>query len=154
MNTDTDHPVWWNSIGRLTYRVPDHIGTELTFTTQSAHLKISKASRRKDEWDVRWIIFGTGQRRVDGYLLLSQDELAAAFGLPHEKEVNNKGYAAKYGAEEAVQGRFIRQGPYLNIPCPGTGLKGDPNISVKIYNSMKERVASFIKEMVARPTVH
>lgn len=57
-----------------------------------------------------------------------------------------KNYPAIYKDPDnwARPGAFIRQGRYLNIPGPGTGLIGDPNISIRL----KPEIVAAVSKML------
>jgi hypothetical protein len=51
----------------------------------------------------------------------------------------------RYGGDSAAQGFYIRWRNCLNIPCPGTGHDGDPNISVTLSDDIKEAVRQLLE---------
>jgi hypothetical protein len=38
-----------------------------------------------------------------------------------------------FGGTVAKQRKFIRYHEFLNIPGPGSGYQGDPNVSIELY---------------------
>ncbi len=51
----------------------------------------------------------------------------------------------RYGGNSAVQSKFIRWGNFLNIPCPGTGHDGDPNVSIYVTDEIREAVRKLLE---------
>ena len=144
------HPAWWNPMGRFIYRPYNgRRGQDidcLTFTTGSAHLKIYK-SKRKDQWKVRWLIFKKGAGHIEGQRIFTTTELEIAFSVPHADDLGKEFRFKELPGVMvfAAQGLFFREGSFLNIPCPGSGWDGDPNISVQIYPEMINLIEEFIR---------
>lgn len=55
-------------------------------------------------------------------------------------------HGSKMNLQEAPtkQGAFIRYGNFLNIPSPGTGHDGDPNISILIDGPIRRAVRQLL----------
>lgn len=72
--------------------------------------------------------------------------VAAAFGLTDYLPMQLPGdfLLEKYGGDVACQFLFIRWQDYLNIPGPGTGHDGDPNISIKLTDEIKEAIRALL----------
>lgn len=93
-------------------------------------------------WEIIWS--GVGEK-VNGCVWMSKINLKTAFGLrcgwcPEEgRQLINA-----YGGEAAFPGQFIRWKNFLNIPGPGTGHDGDPNISVKLDEEIIAAVRRFL----------
>jgi hypothetical protein len=106
--------------------------------------EVDKYGRR---WRINWLVMQSVSENVRGEVEFYEDHLAAAFGLtdkPPSFPELSQWLIDRYGADVATQGRFIRYQDYLNIPCPGTGHDGDPNISVLLDEEMKEAVRLLI----------
>ena len=76
----------------------------------------------------------------------TRDDVRSAFGLIDDSGKYGKWLIDRYGAEAAEQMKYIRWGNFLNIPCPGTGNYGDPNISIKINGDIQLTVAELISQ--------
>jgi hypothetical protein len=142
-------PKWFHNLGRFVYRTSDRRDPfTLTFTSKSAHLKISKA-HTSGLWKIRWIIyFGKRTGKVEGHLIFTEAELRTLFHLCRtEGDVCalDAEYGIKWGAEIAAPGLFVRSKIFANVPGPGTGKDGDPNISFMITKIMKEKVEHLIR---------
>ena len=68
------------------------------------------------------------------------DRLRGAFGLSDEVLEGSAWLVESYTAQSAAQGKYIRLGKFLNIPCAGTGHDGDPNVSIVINPDMRDAV--------------
>lgn len=76
---------------------------------------------------------------------MSKDNFKAAFGLRDGWcPEGGSGLICAYGGEAAFQGQFIRWKEFLNIPGPGTGHDGDPNISLQLSGEIVEAARSFL----------
>ncbi len=141
---------WWNTNGSfMGVEKFDPKKKELVIGSGSiAHLTI-KPSSRDGLWAVQWYIlhkyYGGDDRNdeVRGQVHMNGTELRAAFGLPGGVIGNGK-LAKHFGADVMVQGLFIRQSHYLNIPMPGSTLQGDPNISIFVHPEIKVAVEKLL----------
>ena len=93
---------------------------------------------------VLWEILFAVEEKVNGQVLFSDAHLRAAFGLSNEMKVSSDWLLEKYGGDVAAQGCFIRYQQFLNIPGPGTGNDGDPNISIENNEEMKNAIAALL----------
>jgi len=91
-----------------------------------------------------WRIVHDSLSGVDGRVLMTEKEFKHAFGLVKQSDDLGDEILSEYGGTAASPGVFIRYEEWLNIPCPGTGLSGDPNISLKITHEMKKEAIRFI----------
>lgn len=86
---------------------------------------------------------------VSGTVLLTHAQAVRAFHVTRgsvgsaRREVEDAVFASAYRADDGSQGLFVRQGRYLNIPGPGTGMQGDPNISFYIDDDVKAAVTEY-----------
>lgn len=95
----------------------------------------------KIEWSIIHGLMPTG--KVRGELTqVTDSQLKAAFGIIEnpKTESHSRWLLDRYGGDWALQGFAIRQGCHLNIPCPGTGNDGDPNISICIDDDVKATI--------------
>ncbi len=131
-------------MGRLHYRPSAQTQKTLVFSDlpdRRMRLEIEKDLR--DFWRVRWIIKHHGRDHIDGKYILDTEEMRAAFDLGETtipKIHTAADFARRYGADVGVSGKFIRKGVYLNIPCPGTGCEGDPNMSIKLTSYIQRPI--------------
>lgn len=91
-------------------------------------------------WNVTWQVRHAIDCFASGMTTWTDDEFAAAFGVNQVAVTQLLGHQwllELYGADDAAQRSFIRWKNNLNIPCPGTGHDGDPNVSVYLDEEMK-----------------
>ncbi len=95
-----------------------------------------------DGWVVSWEVIQhvAYDEAVRGQRQFDSDELAAAFGLTDNSGDFGQWMLDQFGAHSAEQGKFIRWKHFLNIPCPGTGHDGDPNVSIHIDDEIRDAV--------------
>ena len=138
-----DWPVWWHPDGMKMQINPEHhtvgIGNSIAFVAiQKGYL------REHFAYKVSWgINHGKGDC-IAGTVFLTAPELEAAFCLRDYIDPATEWLIAKYGGSSTASGKFIRWERWLNIPCPGTGLDGDPNVSLEVTDEIKELVRQFI----------
>ncbi len=82
---------------------------------------------------------------VRGRRQFNDDELTAAFGLTDNPGEHGLWLLDRFGGDSAEQGQYIRWRNFLNIPCPGTGHDGDPNISIRLNEEIKEAVRQLLE---------
>jgi len=137
------HPEWWNASGGANYVSSTTVMPgEITITTGSCHLKVTRAGR------VRWLMFGKGGRQrngVQGIRTFKKEELLTALDKTDHKGLTDEIYAKRFSAELALPGLFIRSGNFLNIPGPGTGYDGDANISIYLNEALRASLTRFLK---------
>jgi len=93
---------------------------------------VSNADRN---YHVSWqIIHWMSNDKTTGELTFSEDDLSVAFRLTEKNS----------DLEQECEGKYFRFKNYLNIPCPGTGDDGDPNISIYLSREIKNAVRKFI----------
>lgn len=105
----------------------------------------------QEEWLVQWYILHEYRAaRLDlddnirGQVVMSERGLRTAFRVEGLEPESQDGFANFYGADVAIQGWFIRQESYLNIPHPGTPLQGDPNISIYVSDEIRDAVVRLL----------
>ncbi len=140
-------PIWWHHHGRK-IRVDKVNSTHyrLTLAGNAAHLIIeSHRINRQDKWLLSWSVTQQSiQEGAKGTIIFSTLKLKQAFGLADGVDPSSQWLVTRYGAESASQFYFIRWKQHLNIPCPGTGNDGDPNISILIDEEIQEAVRQLI----------
>ncbi|MFA6158561.1 MAG: hypothetical protein WC763_02975 [Candidatus Paceibacterota bacterium] len=146
---DAVWPDWWHHHGSK-IQVEGRDGNILTLSGSAARLRIIKTPNGGGN---RFIIDYEIQHSADGKTArtvpMTRNELMAAFRLSDRTGVFGDGLIERYGAESAQQGGYIRWEKFLNIPCPGTGHDGDPNISLEV----DERIQKAVKDLLKRKTI-
>jgi hypothetical protein len=141
-------PAWWSEMGRKAHVSGMPNGVNLTITTNSAHFILSRRPEGdlwKNEWNGEWIIHVSEKEEIRGNRFFSPDELKAAFGVSGWTSVaEDIDGCMRFGADIFVPGKFILKDAYLNIPCPGTGCKGDPNMSILVDGEIRASVAHLL----------
>lgn len=122
----------------------NHRVVTLEGSTAAVAIYPTPLGSRKPGWIVKVEVVHEGYTEPDsGARHFTDEELASAFGLSDYVDTGLK-FVGRYGAHAGKQGTYIRQGRYLNIPCPGTGGDGDPNVSICI----SDEIASAVKELL------
>lgn len=118
---------------------------EVMIRSTAARLHIIRSETNTKLWTLIWSIGNESDPQVTGTIDLSREALLDAFGLADEFDPPYGAWLLKrYGGDTAMQGGYIRYGNYLNIPCPGTGHDGDPNISIEIDDQMKTAIQTLV----------
>jgi len=95
-------------------------------------------------WSVEWKIIWSPAEFTGGRIIFNSDELRAAFGLSDDSGEHGDWLIERFGGDSAEQGKYIRWKKFLNIPCPGTGHDGDPNVSIDIDEEMRNAVKQLL----------
>jgi hypothetical protein len=145
----THYPIWWHRHGiKIHVLECDPEKKFLMMGSKAADLRFRQLfvrSLNEGRWLVEWCIRQSPLESVHGTVLFTDRELALAFRLAAEMIPDeSKHLASRYSADRAVQGKFIGKDEYLNIPCPGTGDNGDPNISLYNTNEIAEAVGKLL----------
>ena len=122
-------------------------GRIVTIVSAVARVVITAASMTPSPSEIfyiKWEIRHSASLSVEGRVAFTREELKAAFAISEESGEWGDELIRRYGADSAEAGKFIRWRNFLNIPCPGTGEDGDPNVSLEVNDKMKEA----IKELV------
>jgi len=98
-----------------------------------------------DRWTVRWEIVWGRHEEVSGHITMLTETLRRAFGLADGTAESGEWILSRYGGDSAEQHRYLRWRDCLNIPGPGTGHDGDPNISVLLRDDIKEAVRQLLE---------
>lgn len=117
----------------------------LVIEGSAAIVRITRRAITADEgWFVDWEIVQTQQEKVRGRVIFTSDELRAAFGLSENSGRFGGWLIEQFGADCAEQGKYIRWKNFLNIPCPGTGHDGDPNVSIRLNEEIQDTVRQLL----------
>jgi hypothetical protein len=134
-------PIWFHHHG-VKLAVVRSSKSEVLLESSAASLSIT---RRKEHWIVRWHIHHSLNEYTDGQVIMSTQRLITAF-LNDDAPVapHSEWLIKRFGGTVAHQGLYIRLNEYLNIPCPGTGHDGDPNISIYIDETIREAIRNLL----------
>jgi hypothetical protein len=142
---DLQIPAWWHLHGgKMEFDEKEsREGSTVVFRASAAKITIRLING--DKFEVTYWINNGWRGEINGLINMDRKALEAAFGLKDEMEDSSVGTIKKYGATVARQGIFIRWKEFLNIPSPGTGSDGDPNVSVFITDEIKEAIANSLR---------
>ncbi|OGZ21141.1 MAG: hypothetical protein A2922_00305 [Candidatus Nealsonbacteria bacterium RIFCSPLOWO2_01_FULL_43_36] len=146
---DMGKPIWWHHRGfKMKLRrseIPSHT---ILIEGGAAMVLIAKGGHKS--WLIDWrVTHYFPDIKVDGRTFMSNQELAGAFGLEDYISQDSEWLIERFGGSAAIQGKFIRWREYLNIPCPGTGHDGDPNVSIEIDHDIKKAVRDLLSAETA-----
>lgn len=146
-------PPWWHHHGiKMNVALLLADARLLSIGAPAANVRITRVAAKSDEgWYLDWEVRYSQREEVRGRVVMGSEELKAAFRLPgvmlaDDREQYGRWLVDRYGAEFGEQGKFIRTGPYLNVPCPGTGRDGDPNVSIYVDEAITEAVRQILAE--------
>lgn len=146
------YPDWWHHHGiKMQVREKESTPGHLVIKGSAAELSITSATllnlqlrSKGPDWMVDWRVEHSPHDYATGQTLMDLDTLKTAFGFNHTTTGYSEWLIHRYGGTAAEQGHFIRWNQYLNIPGPGTGADGDPNVSLKLNDSIKKSVGELI----------
>lgn len=134
-------PDWWHNHGiKMKIRKRENRADPFIIESGAAYLEITRGGG----YTVRWRVTHNPSSHIEGTLVFSEREFKQAFALSEKSGESGEGILAEYGGTAASQGSFIRYENYLNIPCPGTGRDGDPNISILLNEEIKKEAKNFL----------
>jgi hypothetical protein len=145
-----DHPIWHHPHGsKMRVEKLDKKNRVLVISGSAAKVTIRKASSiipNAKGWLVDWEVvqcqaYGEGVR---GRSCFKDNDIAAAFGLSDSSGRFGGWLIEQFGADVANQGKYIRWKKFLNIPCPGTGHDGDPNVSIQLNEEIQHNVLQLL----------
>ena len=141
-------PDWYHWHGdRIRVKSLDKTSRVLILGSNTASLIIRKRTKKEEQWFVEWKIIQarTEGLKINGRMIFSTSQIMAAFGLvEYSDDLIDWWLINRYGGDCAVQRCFIRYEFYLNIPGPGTGADGDPNISILIDEDIQNAVQNLL----------
>ncbi len=144
-------PVWFHHHGSKInvahlYISLDGQHKQLILRGSAAELHISRVIiANVIYWQVEWTIVQSQIERIIGSVIMTYQTLAAAFGLGSSDNDTGQWLLDRFGGDAAKQGQFIRWANYLNIPGPGTGHDGDPNISIEVSEKILKAVGELLE---------
>lgn len=145
-DTKFDMPIWYHHHGSKMHIHEFNKDLHLLIISGSAaSLKINRfVNGEKDSWLVEWEVRQSPVEKVNGCVIFKSNELNAAFGLSEESGEYGDWMIEKFGADSAEQKKYIRWRNFVNIPGPGTGNDGDPNISIDIDDDIRNHIRKLI----------
>ena len=145
-------PAWCHHHGSKMRVIPSNRDPRdphvLTIAGSAARVRIyNRRMSVHDGWYIDWEVTFSQQERATGRIFFTTDVLRAAFGLSEGLTIpgGTAWLLQQFDADNAWQGRYIRKGLFLNIPCPGTGHDGDPNVSIHLDETIKAAVRKLIE---------
>ena len=141
-------PEWFHPCGSLMKLTDiDRLSWWIRFEAPNAVLVIQLEPSLQGFY-LAWVL-GSDEKidAVKGRVLLTLSEMQSAFGFTDVCDTRFVPLIKRFGGCCASQGRFIRWQNYLNIPCPGTGRDGDPNISIELTPEIKAAVQELLDRL-------
>lgn len=138
-------PIWWISHGTKMKLDKNESSKEvLVLKGSAAEVRITKAPGEESGWFIEYRIDHGGGCQTNGRVWMTDSELGAAFGLVEDVERNSSWMIERFGGTVAKQRKFIRYRDFLNIPGPGSGYQGDPNVSIELYPETKLAIHNLV----------
>jgi hypothetical protein len=146
-------PIWWHNHGlKMRVELFDKEKPILVISGSAAKITIKNISSEypnyphEEGWLVDWEVkyWAPLELKACGRCNFTKEELLSAFGLSKFTGDNGDCLIERFGAESAQQGKYIRWKKFLNIPCPGTGHDGDPNVSIYIEEDIREAIEQLV----------
>lgn len=136
-------PSWWNMAGNR-MEFAGETKERLLFHAVNAEFAIVRTNH-PEVFIYEWKMKHGKHDQVSGSVEVTEGIVLSSFDLakmPHTP-VSTK-TAVQFDADFFAQGRAIRKGIWLNVPTAGTGLAGDPNISMLVTPDMQTLVMDFM----------
>ena len=141
-------PIWWHHHGhKMILLEEDKTGydpNKVIIRGSAAEVIVSKHPNIVDYWFVDWKVVQSMEEFSKGRTSMRFWDMERAFGLSDERDEHCDAILEKFGGTTAHQGKYIRYLQYLNIPGPGTGHDGDPNVSIELDSNIQETIRRFI----------
>jgi hypothetical protein len=150
----TQQPSWWTDKGvGMTILLKDHKDFTLSVSSRGHSASLEIVYDGNDEISEEYykvsstVIHNYGSS--EGMVYLEQADIQKAFGLSDGMSRDGVIFAERcgYHASAAEPGRYFRFGRYLNLPHPGMGIPGDPNLSMFI----SDEVARAVYDLLVSP---
>ena len=142
-------PAWFNNHGfKMELQKPDLFnGGRCDLIIGNGVVALVRIMRvgQRPKYLVDWRVVHSGgldNPHTSGRIEIDRTELVQMFCISDEvSEETDQWLIDHYGGTVATQGKFLRDRKYLNIPCPGTGHDGDPNVSIFVSDEIRNAVA-------------
>lgn len=137
-------PKWWHHHGSK-MSVKEEKSNMLSLGSRAASVIIEK--RLAQGWMIEYHIQHSAETYSMGRIWMCDKDLERAFMLSTDYPAQGGQHLIdEFGGETAYQGKFIRYKGWLNLPGPGTGHDGDPNLSVWVDSDIQEVVQRLIEK--------
>jgi len=142
-------PTWFHHHGtKISYIGFDNQGSPeriMLLESSAVEIRIHRRGRSENAYIVEYRITQSPDSFNYCHICMSKKNLEEAFGLSNTcPEFGGQWLADEYGADVAQQGQYIRYGKFLNIPGPGTGNDGDPNVSILVDEKMQKVIREIL----------
>ncbi len=147
MRNPTSPPSWFVGHGNKMGVDCLNAGDDVLRITNGSVATLSLARLRDRGFMVMFsITHASGQ--TSGRLGFSKNDLRRAFSNRRYSDKETLEFANACGKQldAGEQGLYFRLGNYLNIPCPGTGMQGDSNVSIYITPEIRRAVMKFLSD--------
>ena len=139
-------PDWYhNHGGKMQVKASSVLNDFLVIQGSAAEVLITKKNLHGClvEWKIR---HGGIENSVSGKVIFSRDEVLIAFGFfdCNLDAFEGDWLLKRFGGTVAQQCKYIRYKQFLNIPGPGTGSDGDPNVSIEITEEIKKAIKELL----------
>jgi len=143
-------PIWYHHYGsKMLVEQLNLQNRVLVISGSAAKVIIRRASSVYPDakgWFVDWEVvhYKPYEVGVHGRFQFNDEDIAAAFGLSESSGKYGDWLIKRFGADSAEQGKYIRWKNFLNVPCPGTGHDGDPNVSICLDEEIQNAVRQLL----------
>ncbi len=143
-------PEWWHHHGKKIVldnreRLPGH-AEDIILCSQATNLSITHCEGRRIRWILRWTIVFSCESHLEAQQFIDTRTLEEMFGIRECIYANSRWLIKKYGGSSARECVFLRYKDWLNIPGPGTGNDGDPNLSVYVTEEIRDAIRVTIEK--------
>ncbi len=144
------HPDWWHTHGTKMHLVHDRQNNteEVIIKNNTAQLNIKHTGEDGLPWNIQWSIVRFIGENTIGNRIMNTETLLSAFGFDNKTSETSAWLIHRFGGTCAEQGEFIRWRRFLNIPHPGTGHDGDPNISVELDTDIQQSILNLLSSKI------
>lgn len=137
-------PAWYHMHGSE-IRVKEVDLEKHVFVLASNSAEVMIRRHRSQGWELEYEIRQPDGSKTEGKIWMCTYDLKAAFRISDEcYEIWGASVLQRHGGDVAHEGKYIRFEKYLNIPGPGTGDNGDPNVSICVDDYIKEAFDHFL----------
>lgn len=155
MRTPQGAPHWFHQRGlKVRLDIEKSVrGLQVVISASAAILSIVQKWTSSDHSAptilLSWEIHHSREEMTLGTRVVSEVDLRAMFDCAQSTDGSDPStcyeWAQHYEGDVGRPGKFLRIKNYLNIPGPGIGRDGDPNISIEIDDEMRRAVCALIE---------